>query len=562
MRRGIAVFVSMVSLLWQVGAHAAIDWDAKLRAELQPQHASIAAGIAALSTETTVQPIRHLSPLLAAARVHWSELSEETRALVRPWMLRPTSSGPSYEKPAWVYPPTATVSVRVTAHFRIHFLDKQTYPNGANAATQLFVKSVADVLEEVWAKENSLGYAAVPPDTAALDNGGGDAYDVYLTNLGPDGYYGYVQPEDYSNELGRPHGAYSYMVLDNDYTDPIFNSAADPVLPIKVTVAHEYFHAIQLGYSLGEDAAFAEQTATWMEDVVYPDIHDNYQYLGEVYTDIDGNGRYTAGEPYADRNGNGRRDVGSSNYPEAPLDAFDEPKRVQYGRFVWIHYLTQNYGEAVIRSIWEQFSKSPGDSYAAINAVLQAKGKTLARVYQDYATWGYDKSLFTNGSNYPLVLVDRSQSGSSAAFSSQESPALKSLSSTTPQLHLSTVYSQIVNPSGGYSFSSSGGGTAELTVLVDYGSGSLQHQIVTLSGGSGTWVTPSGAVKAILVISNVSAFNNGMSWNFSSGIAPATKKSGKGEIDAWFVLLLAMSSAFCYRRRIQVLQAPSSTQAL
>lgn len=532
MRRMIMLLLCTVPLLWQVSAYAATDWDAKLRAALQPQNANIPVGIAALSSGPTAQPNRHLSPLLAAVRVHWDELSEETRMLARPWLLRPTDAD-RQEETAWRYPPTAVESVRPTAHFKIHFLDKQTYPTQANAATQTFVDAVALALEEVWEKEHGLGYAAVPSDLSAPKNGGDGSYDVYLTNIGPSGYYGYVQPEGASAESLRPYGAYSYMVLDNDYTDAVFNDYTDPLLPMKVTAAHEYFHAIQMGYSYAEDSAFMEQTATWMEDVVYPAVHDNYQYLGEVYTDTNGNGQYTAGEAYVDRNANGQRDSGSPDYPEAPLDAFDEPAQIQYGRFVWIHYLAQNYSAALIRDVWVTCSQIPGNTYAVIDATLQGKGASLAGAYQSYASWGYDKSAFTDGANYPLVWVGRTQSGASI-----------SVTSTSPQLHLSTVYAQILNPSGGYSFNSSGG-TAALTVLVDNGNGLLQHQAVSLRSGDGRWTAPAGTVKAIAVISNVSSTVDGMSWDFFSGI-PA-KKSGGGVFDA----LLPLLGLWSIRRRIK-----------
>ena len=549
MRTGIAVLLSMVTLLGQGSAHAATDWDTKLRAEFQPQKTTTSIGIAARNVETTLQPHRHLTSLLAAARVHWNELSEETRALIRPWMLRPTSSTSGNEEPAWRYPSNLTVSVRSTTHFKIHFLDKATYPTQTNAATLAFVDAAALVLEEVWTVEHGLGYTAVPSDGAAPENGGDGSYDVYLTNIGPSGYYGYVQPEAESNEPARPYGAYSYMVLDNDYTDTVFNDYTDPALPLKVTVAHEYFHAIQLGYSYAEDSAFMEQTATWMEDVVYPAIHDNYQYLGEVYTDSDGNGQYTAGETYFDRNGNGQRDSGSSNYPEAPLDAFDKPARIQYGRFVWIHYLAQNYGAELIKDVWEVGSQSPGNTYATINSVLQMKGASLASAFQDYASWSYDKSAFTDGANYPLVWVDRTQSGNSVSFSSTDSPALRAIAGASPQLHLSTVYSQILNPSGSYSFNSNGGAAA-LTVLVDNGNGVMQHQVVSLSKGDGSWTAPSGTVKAIAVISNVSTSADSMSWSLASGAAP--RKSGGGQLDGWFALLLAASGIIGYRRRMTI----------
>ena len=52
-----------------------------------------------------------------------------------------------------------------------------------------------------------------------------------------------------------------------------------PMLPLKVTAAHEFFHAVQFAYDIGEDGWLMEGTATWMEEHVYDAINDNRQYL-------------------------------------------------------------------------------------------------------------------------------------------------------------------------------------------------------------------------------------------------------------------------------------------
>ena len=48
---------------------------------------------------------------------------------------------------------------------------------------------------------------------------------------------------------------------------------------LKVTAAHEFFHAIQFAYDVDEDLWFMEGSATWVEDEVYDSINDNYQFL-------------------------------------------------------------------------------------------------------------------------------------------------------------------------------------------------------------------------------------------------------------------------------------------
>lgn len=515
MRRGIVTVLSMASLVWQVGAQATTDWDAKLHAEFQ--RANPPARIGALSAMEAPRPNRDMTLMLATARLHWNELSSDTQTLVRPWMLRPTQAGNSFEA-RWLYGSTPESTPTTTTHFKIHYIDKALNAGNANAATQSFVNSVATVLETVWSTEHTtLGYAAVPSDIAVTNNGGDGKFDVYLTNLGLYGLYGYVSAEDASNETARPYGATSYMVLDNDYQISEYKYS-DPQLPLKVTAAHEYFHAVQNGYSYQEDPAFMEQSATWMEDLVYPTIHDNYNYIGEPYQDVNGNGQYDASVDIFttsdDHNKNNKRDEGSVEYPEASLFSFDSPPLVQYGRFLWVRYLSEKFGNGIVKTIWENCGQGAGDNtVSAISTALTSNGSTWTAAYQEYATWGYEKSHFADGANYPLVWVDRTVNGTNMALSSDGSPSL--VGTSGKQQYLSTIYTQILNPAGSYTFASLGGDAA-FTVLVDNGTGRLNSVPVALTNGSGQWVAQSGLLRVVAVISNVAFAVNDMSWSLNT----------------------------------------------
>ena len=56
-------------------------------------------------------------------------------------------------------------------------------------------------------------------------------------------------------------------MLDNDYARSQYGIA--PINSLRVTAAHEFFHAIQFAYDVDEDLWFMEGTATWVEDEVY-----------------------------------------------------------------------------------------------------------------------------------------------------------------------------------------------------------------------------------------------------------------------------------------------------
>lgn len=532
MKKSCTVLFACAGLLWLGAAQAAVDWNARLHtAFIQMQAAPPLAALRAGAEEKTR---RELTMLLMSARLHWGELAPDTQQLIQPWLARPTDSG-NLGEVDWRYGATPEATPITTTYFKIHYIDQSVFPGNTNAATTTFANQVATELEYLYSIEHAtLGYAAVPSDSTSTTNGGDALFDVYLANTGAYGIYGYVQAEGDSTETTRPLGAWSYMVLDNNFTEFV----GDPLDSLKVTVAHEYFHAIQFGYSIYSDGAFMEHTSTWIEDIVYPGIHDNYQYLGEPYVDANGNGQYDAGESFTDRRlMNGVRDEGMPEYPDYPLDVTTDSASatIVYGHFLWARYLYEKFdggtpgSNGVIKRIFVK-SGQAGNSgtYSSIDTVLSTDyGSSLAAAYQEYATWLYDKDNFSDGTNYPLVWVDRVVSGTDTIFGAADSPSLLSLSSGSAgtQYHLSSVLTMISSPSGSYNFISSGG-TAALTLLVDTGTGTLTHQVVSLSGGAGTWTAPSGTTRAIAVISNTSSSTDGMDWTFGVSDAVALPRSG------------------------------------
>ncbi len=131
-----------------------------------------------------------------------------------------------------------------------------------------WVVSVGELAEAAWARETALGYPAPPADDGDGAERGGDArYDIYVCDLA-------------SHDLGElaatvadpPGSGFSYIVVDNDY-------AAAEVAPLttagveqlRVTLAHELFHAIQIGEGRGRLPEWlAEASAVWMEGIVAP----------------------------------------------------------------------------------------------------------------------------------------------------------------------------------------------------------------------------------------------------------------------------------------------------
>ena len=210
-------------------------------------------------------------------------------------------------------------------------------------------------MNAVWDKEvRQLDYRRPLRDDG---RGGNNKFDVYLKELGSQGLYGYCAPE--SPGAGTPEFlATGYCVLDNDFARRQFD--APPLDSLRVTAAHEFFHAVQFAYDAGEDGWFMEATATWMEERYADSINDNRQFL-----------------PY-----------GQLGAPGSVLDVFNRAGWNQYGNWAFFEYLSSRYGVDFVRSIWNEagaFEGAPDRfSSRAVEVRLRDKGG-LPAVFAAYA---------------------------------------------------------------------------------------------------------------------------------------------------------------------------------
>jgi hypothetical protein len=199
---------------------------------------------------------------------------------------RPTD-GPSGSPQDLAYsvteaPPYATPQ----GHFLVHYvtttvdapaLTDLAGPDGAPGPDGIpdVVEQVGAEAESALAAETGFGYRAPPPDNLdGVQRGGDGRYDIYLLSFDAHGLGGVV-----GLTVNDPGGSTSsYEVLDSDYADLGSRFTADQER--RVTIAHELFHSIQIGYVPGGLPAWiAEATAVWMETQVYPSIPDNLSFL-------------------------------------------------------------------------------------------------------------------------------------------------------------------------------------------------------------------------------------------------------------------------------------------
>ncbi|MGN6723753.1 MAG: MXAN_6640 family putative metalloprotease [Marmoricola sp.] len=250
------------------------------------------------------------------------------------------------------------VDVTADGHFAIFYT-----LTGNNAITTDYLGDVEAVLANVWNTEiNQMGYQAPlsPYSNSTVTP-------INLCNIATD-LYGYCAPASSLNGISYT----AACTLRNDYTS-LLNprlDGPDPLAPLKVTAAHEFFHAVQFRQDANEPLWLMEGTAVWMENEVYPDIHDYLQYL--LATGIK--------EPLVPFN----VFVDQSSFSSGAIWPF-----TPYGDFAFFKALSGFLGSpTVVREIWNYLGRHPTvGALRALTDVTLSHKQTLTSVMLNYANW-------------------------------------------------------------------------------------------------------------------------------------------------------------------------------
>lgn len=238
------------------------------------------------------------------------------------------------------------------------------------------VDTTLAVMLDVWGTEvDDYGYRAPLSDDRATQDAG-PGFDVYLSDIGDNGYYGYCAVDD-----SRTFATYAfydraaYCVLDDDYSAGEF-PANSPAQNLKVTAAHEFFHAIQFAYDAYEDAWFMEGTAAWIEDEVYDRINDNWQFLWDS----------------------------QFRHPGVSLDTGQGG--AEYGAWGFFRHLSERHGRDVVRDSWTLADGAPGgDDRYSLSAVKQALALRDTNLYDSFGEFSgavlKPSTFFKEGRYYP-----------------------------------------------------------------------------------------------------------------------------------------------------------------
>jgi hypothetical protein len=206
------------------------------------------------------------------------------------------------------------------------------------------------------------------PDSDGTLGGGSDMVDIYLADVGASRLYGYCTTDQEKADDDPTFNYWAFCVIDDDFSTAQFGTRNTPVEVQRVTLAHEYFHAVQFAYDAAEDGWIMEATSTWAEEQLYDGINDNRQYLKDSQISA----------------------------PWAPLDYWSgfPGEFYQYGNWVFFEYLTQRWRAktgtmpTLVLDVWKRMSARAGapdrHSTRAVREVLGKRGASFTTVYGQF----------------------------------------------------------------------------------------------------------------------------------------------------------------------------------
>ena len=416
-----------------------------------------------------------------AARI--GQLSPAQRAVANRLLARPTSSFDSIRH--YRAKSKHVCSSRMCIHWVESTADAPSLKDGNHNGRPDWVDQTRSIFGYVWNTEvGRFGYRAPRSDRTSRNHGPNGGLDVYIADVGALGLYGYCTTDDPAR---GPRGYVSaYCVVDDDFARRQFGGAATGLKAMKVTAAHEFFHAIQYGYDWLEDLWLMEGTAAWIEDEVYDAVNDSRQYL--------------------------RVSPLNTRFAWLPID-HDNPDfseadaSYHYGVWIFWRYLSENYGRDVVRRVWKRANSRPGalDEYSAQATVrvLQNAGADFGDLLADFGVSNlHPATFYAEGSHYPTPgpIVSRAVSNTGVAPSAVQvdhfsnsyynftpsdvaADATLTFTLTLPEDPVPARASAVVTTGGVVSYVPAVFGAGEWTIMVP-NFGSAQKVTLVLTNGS------------------------------------------------------------------------------
>ncbi|MGB9080588.1 MAG: MXAN_6640 family putative metalloprotease, partial [Desulfuromonadaceae bacterium] len=433
-------------------------------------------------------------PLKHGLRRDWKLLEQSTQKTLAKQLAAPVLTSPA-------------TYTSVGGHFTVHYATTGTDAPPQTDVTGItgvpdWVETVAATFEDVYARYSSLGYLPAPTTAGA-------PYDIYLLNLAPQGFYGVTNSDQAASPAIYPNAFTSWMEIDNDFADSIYQPAIyTPLQSLQITAAHEYHHAVQYGYNFYFDIWYAEATSTWMEDELYDGVNQLYTYIPAWFSQSN----LSLDTPASLATGGG------------------------YGRWIFNRYLSEQHGTAMIRNVWERVASlaSPGNNadipMAPVleNVLSTTYGSSLGNDFFGFAKRVYNREWASHTSEIPNIHPYSPLASYSTFPVDAYTPPIPSV--TLP--HYSFAYYRFVPSPGAPSnlpITITGTSGIKATAFRKNGS-TIDEFPFTLVNGTATITVPgfNTSTEVVLLITNPTSSDN-HSANFSTNGTglPVTEPSGE-----------------------------------
>jgi hypothetical protein len=425
-------------------------------------------------------------PLKHGLRRDWNLLEQATQKVLAKQLALPVLTG------------EATFT-SVGGHFKVHYATAGTdVPSSIDVNDIIgvpdWVETVAKTFEDVYSYYGSQGYQLAPTIPT------GAPYDIYLRDLAPQRVYGMTNSDQFAPSASYPNAVTSWMELDNDFIETLYTNAFGgpytTLQSLQITASHEYHHAVQYGYNFYFDVWYAEATSTWMEDDLYDNVNQLYNYIPAWFSN-------------------------STKPLDLAVGSDATTSGAGYGRWIFNRYLSEKHGPAMIRGVWEKVGGLPGPgnnadipmvpvlesllSSATYGTSLSADFFTFAkRVYtRDWTTHPSDTSkihLYSPVATYSVYPVNSTVSSQTPSVAlphysfayykfnpTSGVPSLKIYINKTSGIQtalfkkISGVTSEIAADASNTSYVASGLGTSDEVVLLIANTSSLDGHTANFS---------------------------------------------------------------------------------
>jgi hypothetical protein len=334
--------------------------------------------------------------ILAELSTRLSSLSPELRAKVAPFFLRPSDPDSFWRKgPATTaaVPGSIRLAAISLAEYKISLIDYK-YVDAAHTAVRVwypvcsalvsveqchdptlgaFVERAQQLADEIdrskmWEKEKTAMLGHEPcTDATSANNGGDGRLDIYLVvpfvGLDWGGRVGTLDSSTYGKTLAGAAVPEAVAQPGCPATSHIILDANRDFDHLKFTAAHELFHAFQFSFknaALGDRDWWAEASATWASDLVYPALNYEQEYLKGYWSMAGGK-------------------------DEGPLD--NTAGMAEYGAYLWPFYLVQKSGDASGTAVGRLWQAS--ETVVPIQAMGQLPGWSDG--FKEFALWNWNK---------------------------------------------------------------------------------------------------------------------------------------------------------------------------